>query len=463
MSMESLGAILRRIAARETWTTTDSGTDDYLGRGTTSESTESCEICKGIGWVKRDVPVGHPEFGRPFPCHCQSSRIDVNERIEALERYSNLGPLRRCTFASSRPEQFIDSPAERAAFDRAFEAARDYADEPHGWITFTGPSGSGKTWLAVAIANRQIEVERPALFVTAADLLDYLRGGFDPGIEDSFIDLYGQVREAPLLVLDDLPTRPATPWGHDRLLQLLAYRHAARMPTVVTLRGDFAHLEEFLRTRLDTVDGFARTFALKRAEAGLGISFGSIPNGMRHRMTISSFNPAGRGGLDEDQHSSLTFAYRNMELWAHNPAEWRLLTGPVGVGKTHLAVAAALMREETGDTVFFSTVADLLDHLRAAYAPDNPTLPEDLLERIKTVDLLVLDDFGSERSTPFAEDKLFQIINYRYEERLPTIITTSLDFRDIENSRPRIASRLEDREVVLRVPMYGLDYRKGTT
>ena len=39
--------------------------------------------------------------------------------------------------------------------------------------------------------------------------------------------------------------------------------------------------------------------------------------------------------------------------------------------------------------------------------------------------VLALDDMGAERSTPFAEDKLFQIINYRYEERLPTIITTS--------------------------------------
>lgn len=476
MSMESLGAILRRIAARETWTTTDSGTDDYLGRGTTPESTESCEICKGIGWVKRDVPVGHPEFGQPFPCHCQSSRIDANERIEALERYSNLGPLRRCTFASSRPEQFIDSPAERVAFDRAFEAARDYANEPDGWITFTGPSGSGKTWLAVAIANRQIELERPALFATAADLLDYLRGGFDVDSEDRFIDLFSQVREAQLLVLDDLPARPSSPWGHDRLLQLLAYRHASHLPTVITVRGEFRHLEEFLRSRLDTADGFARTFRLERTHPGQRNEIGSIPSGMRNRMTMNSFNRAGRGSLGDEESQSLGFAYDNMEFWSRmrmgflddqdwdrRRREWRLLTGPVGVGKTHLAVAAALNREETGDNVFFATVSDLLDQLRSAYSPDVPALPEDLLDQIKTVDLLVLDDFGAERSTPFAEDKLFQIINYRYEERLPTIITTSLDFREIEASRPRIASRLGDRDVVLRVPMSGPDYRTGNT
>ena len=460
-----------------------SDTDGYPGRPTTSDRSASCDICAGVGWVTRRVPLGHSDFGQPIPCRCQGSRVDKSTRIEALERYSNLGPLRRCAFAFSRPEQFIDAPADRAAFDSAFKAAQDYADEPDGWITFTGPSGTGKTWLAAAIVNRRIELEKAALFITAADLLDYLRGGFDADAEDSFIDLYSQVREAELLVLDDLPARPSSPWGHDRLLQLLAHRHASRLSTVITVRGEFGHLEEFLRSRLETADGFARTCYLKRADPGRGYAFGSIPNNMRNRMTITSFNPDGRGGLDEGDRGSLNSAYQNLVIWGpmqkgsfyaaggepsiarqdfdHRRREWKLLIGSVGVGKTHLAVAAALEREKIGDTVFFATVSDLLDQLRSAYAPDNPTFPEDLLDQVKTTDLLVLDDFGAERSTPFAEDKLFQIINYRYEERLPTIITTSLGFGDIEASRPRIASRLLDRDVVMPLPMKAPDYRKG--
>jgi len=180
-------------------------------------------------------------------------------------------------------------------------------------------------------------------------------------------------------------------------------------------------------------------------------------------MTFTSFNPEGKGDLNRDDIHSLSFALHSMKVWTEeNPTEWRLLDGKVGVGKTHLAVAAAAYREQQGDIVFFATVSDLLDHLRASFAPDNPVMPGDLLESIKTTDLLVLDDFGTERSTPFAEDKLFQIINYRYEERLPTIITTSLDFGDIVESRPRIASRLGDRNVVIRLPMNAPDYRQGT-
>jgi DNA replication protein DnaC len=137
------------------------------------------------------------------------------------------------------------------------------------------------------------------------------------------------------------------------------------------------------------------------------------------------------------------------------------LNGPYGVGKTHLAVAAVVERENRGDDVFFATVADLLDHLRATFAPDSPITHEDLLDRIRTADVLVLDDMGAERNTPFAEDKLFQIINYRYEEQSPTIITTSQSIEDIAIARPRIASRLQDRQVVTEWPIEAPDYRLG--
>ncbi len=411
--------------------------------------------------MSRGAPIGHPDFGKAFPCQCQESDAYLSARVFALERYSNLGSLRGTTFDAADPNGPGDDAASHKAFADACRAAVEYAENPDGWITFSGPSASGKTYLAAAIANRRIALGEPALFITAADLLDYLRSGFDEDSELPFIDLFEQVRGAPLLVLDDLPTRPATPWTQERLLQLLAGRHSARLPTVITLRGDVGHLDEFLRTRLDSNDSFARLYVLSRTGKAAGSRFGKIPAGMRQRMTFDSFKADGRGNLELEQAYSLTFALKNMMLWSERPDEWRLLDGPVGVGKTHLAVASAAEREQRGDMVFFATVTDLLDQLRATFAPDNPMMHDDMLDSIKMADLLVLDDFGAERSTPFAEDKLFQIINYRYEERLPTIITTSLDFGDIADSRPRIASRLSDREVVIRLPILAPDYRQG--
>ena len=89
-----------------------------------------------------------------------------------------------------------------------------------------------------------------------------------------------------------------------------------------------------------------------------------------------------------------------------------------------------------------------------------PIAHADMMQRIKTSQLLVLDDMGSERHTPFAEDKLFQIVNYRYEERLPTIVTTLAFPAELDNMRPRIASRLLDSMVVTMMVMEGPDYRR---
>ena len=428
----------------------------YLGE----TPVDRCPICNGAGWLTRRLPITDPDFGTTFPCACQQTESDPARRIAALERYSKLGFLRQATFDAANPAGPTDDPFNRRAFAEALAAASRYADNPEGWVTFAGPSGSGKTYLAAAIANRQIERGQPALFLTAADLLDYLRGGFEDEAEVGFVDLYEQVRGAPLLALDDLPTRMATPWSEERLFQLLAWRHSARLPTVVTLRGAPNRLDEFLRTRLESADGWAGLYYLGRTGAILGRHIGAIPPNMRRRMTFESFETDWDKRLTGDERASLKSAKTFVQRWARMPTNWILLSGSDGAGKTHLAVAAAAVRQDAGDEVFFASVADLLDHLRATFAPDSPITHDDLLWRIKTVNLLVLDDMGAERTSDFAEEKLFQILDYRYAEQLPTIITTArLDVT--ARVRPRIFSRLSDVMVVTKLLVVGPDYRPG--
>ena len=391
-----------------------------------------------------------------------------------------MGALRHCTLEAANPQGPENFPGTQQAYAGALSAATRFAENPAGWITFAGPSASGKTYLAAAIANRQIELGNVAYFITAADLLDYLRSQFDDDDESNFVDRFELIRNVDLLVLDDLPTQAPTTWGQERLFQLLAYRHSARLPTVVTLRGDPARLDEFLRTRLDSPDGFSELHALGRIGGGSRM-LGAIPPEMLRRMTFDNFDPRGNSELTPDQIDSLTYTKNIVDNWAVDPYAWLFhdglggtktalavdpyvwlfLFGPTGVGKTHLAVAAAAERQRRGDEIFFATVPDLLDYLRATFAPDSNVAYDDLLDRIKTVDLLVLDDMGADRSTPFAEDKLFQIINYRYERRLVTIITSSHHNDDIATFRPRIASRLSDRSVVRVLPIEVPDYRGG--
>ena len=421
---------------------------------------EPCPICDNIGWLTKELPPTHPEFGTLVPCQCQQSDADQARRIAALERYSRLGSLLQATFAAANPNGPTDDLGNRQIYAKSLNAAACYAEEPEGWVTFAGPSASGKTYLAAAIANRQIELGSPVLFITVADLLDYLRSGFDDDSELEFVDLFEQVRSAPLLILDDLPTRTATPWTQEKMFQLLAWRHSAQLPTVITLRGAPNQLDEFLRTRIESVDGFSRLFYLGRGSRVSGQNVGAIPPNMRRRMTFDSFNPEGHGRLSQDEKASLSTTKTFMQNWVKLPTNWLLLVGSEGAGKTHLAVATATARQDEGDEVFFSSVADLLGHLRSTFSPDSPISHDDLLEQIKTVNLLVLDDMGAERNSPFAEEKLFQIVDYRYAEQLPTIITTShLDV--IEQNRSRILSRLRDRLVVTRLLVVAPDYRQG--
>ena len=393
-------------------------------------ATPSCGICGDVGWLSSKVPLTHPEFGQVRPCSCQESHSNQLRRSMVLERHSNLGALRQATFSNANPSGPSADAESHRTYAAVSTAAIRFAADPVGWITFAGPSGSGKTYLAAAIANHQIDLGCPALMITASDLLDQLRIGFSESAEANFGDMFDQLRNTPLLILDDLPTRPTTLWGQDRLFQLLAHRHSERLATVITLRGDPEQVDDFLRTRLETSDGFARMHALGRVVNLAARNLGGVPANMRGRMTFESFRTDANGSLTNEERRAVAGTHAYVQWWAQRscPDGWLLLLGPCGVGKTHLAVAAAAERDNRGDDVFFATVADLLDQLRGTFSENSPIAHDDLMRRIRTSQLLVLDDLGSERHTPFAEDKLFQIVNYRYEERLLSRVNHSCRF-----------------------------------
>ena len=82
---------------------------------------------------------------------------------------------------------------------------------------------------------------------------------------------------------------------------------------------------------------------------------------------------------------------------------------------------------------------------------------EERFEEIRKRPLLVLDDFGTQNATPWAQEKLFQIFNYRYINHLPLVVTTNLALDEIEG---RIRSRLEDPELVTTGAHPAPDYRR---
>ncbi|MBM4431974.1 MAG: ATP-binding protein [Chloroflexi bacterium] len=126
--------------------------------------------------------------------------------------------------------------------------------------------------------------------------------------------------------------------------------------------------------------------------------------------------------------------------YARNPRGWLVFSGGYGCGKTHLAAAIANYRVYNGYPAIFVVVPDLLDHLRAAFGPSSTVGLDRRLEEIRRAPLLVLDDLGTQSATPWAQEKLFQIFDYRYNARLPTVITIT---QDVELD-PRLKTRILD-------------------
>lgn len=102
-----------------------------------------------------------------------------------------------------------------------------------------------------------------------------------------------------------------------------------------------------------------------------------------------------------------------------------ILVGNNGVGKTHLACSIANKLIENGIPVIYGTLINLLAELRNSYNVDNNVSEMEIIKLYENVDLLIIDDLGKEKPSEWGLEKLFTIINSRYENNLPVIITTN--------------------------------------
>jgi DNA replication protein DnaC len=141
-----------------------------------------------------------------------------------------------------------------------------------------------------------------------------------------------------------------------------------------------------------------------------------------------------------------------------------LLYGPPGTGKTHLAVATLQnIIEFKGLRGVFCDFRGLLLDLKSSY--ESRTSSSEILDSVRKVPLLILDDVGAERNTDWAKDILSEIVNYRYTQSLPTVITTNLRFDTYSSDSflakfdERTESRLYDMCQIVKVE--GDDRRKA--
>lgn len=147
-----------------------------------------------------------------------------------------------------------------------------------------------------------------------------------------------------------------------------------------------------------------------------------------------------------------------------NKLKGLILGGPVGCGKTHLAIAYGVQAVNKGKTVLFLSMPELLRMLKNDISLSKGSVT---LDKAKTVDVLILDDAGIERGTDWANEQLYMIVDYRYGNGLPIVLTTNargLDAlqEDIGIRSQQICSRLV--EMTEQAWIEGVpDYRKIKT
>jgi DNA replication protein DnaC len=389
------------------------------------------------------VSPGHPDFGKLFPCRCRLTEIE-EQRREQLRILSNLDHLARMTFetfVTNRPGMSLEKASN---LQSALDLARKYAGDPQGWLIFLGGYGCGKTHLAAAIANHALQRGRTVLFVVVPDLLDYLRATYAPTSPVSYDERFEQVRNAPLLILDDLGTQSSTAWAQEKLFQLLNYRYNARLPTVITSNQRLEEIDLRLRSRMVDPDlGIICPILAPDFRQG-GVDkdhseLSSLP--LMQDMTFEKFDLRQDELRDPTDRFTLKEAFSLCRNYAKEPVGWLVLAGPHGCGKTHLAAAIANARVSMGTSALFVVVPDLLDHLRATFSPTSQIRFDRRFEEVKTAPLLVLDDLGTESASPWAQEKLYQLLNHRYNARLPTVITMAQPMEQVE---PRLRTRMQD-------------------
>jgi DNA replication protein DnaC len=213
------------------------------------------------------------------------------------------------------------------------------------------------------------------------------------------------------------------------------------------------------------------------ARSGHRVAAARIPKRYEH-CTLDSYETGFRGADASMRQAHLT-ARRFVEAYpVETDGRGLLITGSIGVGKTHLAVGLLLaLIEDKGAQALFYDYRELLKQIQHSYNAQVNSTELDVLRPVFEAEVLVLDELGAQKPTDWVWDTVALILNTRYNDKRTTIITTNyLDLPPAggglsstqratreETLGDRIGERMRSRlaEMCVRVEMNGGDFRQS--
>lgn len=211
-----------------------------------------CEECGGRGWVRADVvDINDPQFGKLIRCQCQA-----RNEAERLNRISGLNATER----KIKLEDIVTDELEST--ERMVRACRRFINDPQGMITIHGGSGNGKTMALQACVNAMLDKNIEAVYVTAFDLISFIRAAFYQDKRTKVIDViegdaYTRLQRferVKVLALDEFDKVKVTDWVRDQLTDLIdrRYRMAedGQGGTLIAMNDTLDELPAWITSRL---------------------------------------------------------------------------------------------------------------------------------------------------------------------------------------------------------------------
>jgi DNA replication protein DnaC len=159
-------------------------------------------------------------------------------------------------------------------------------------------------------------------------------------------------------------------------------------------------------------------------------------------------------------------AARNQAISAADSGNSLVLLGAPGVGKTHLAVSVVHRSIERGRSAIFAPVVSLLDSMRAAMDSNSADLGgiNDIMRELRNVDCLILDDLGTQKNSPWTGERLYEVVNSRYNDGGQVVVTSNaLNPGELQARIGFNGAQIESRliEMGAMYCIHGDDYRKS--
>lgn len=205
-----------------------------------------CDTCGDTGFYRMDVPFGDPQFGKLIRCACTK-----NSDAALLQNLSGLTDSERKISLCNI--NIIDRPGTALMV----RACQNFIECPNGIVTFWGGSGNAKTLALQAVVNHFVTANTQAVYITAFDLISYIRSAFNKDrdvIDDNAYSRLVRFEHVRILAIDEMDKVNATNWVQEQLTDLIDKRYRLgqdkKTGTLIAMNDNPRELPSWIYSRL---------------------------------------------------------------------------------------------------------------------------------------------------------------------------------------------------------------------